>query len=284
MAARAWEEIVRVRRPLVSSVPVLCVGGATLGGSGRTPLAIACALSLASRLRVVLVSHAYGARAPKEPHVVLATDDVRVVGDEALECARAGLKVVVARERQRALDAAAATAHVIVLDGPLQLTPRPATLSLLAACAEEPWGSGACPPVGDMRAPRKALEEATDCVVTIGLTGMVAARSDGAWRGRELVSIEELRGTPLGLATGIARPWRVEAFLRQLGIVPRRVVRVANHAPLELRHDDAIQLWLVTGKDAGRVCGDAAATGQTAVIDYHLDLPPELQDLLASCF
>ena len=50
------------RLPHPSGVSIVSVGGATLGGSGKTPLAIACASALAaSGARVALVGHAYRA-------------------------------------------------------------------------------------------------------------------------------------------------------------------------------------------------------------------------------
>ncbi len=265
---------------------MLCVGGATLGGSGRTPLAIACARALAARsLRVVLVGHAYGAH-PRQPRVVQPGDDARLVGDEALECAHAllpiGVRVIVAPHRQDAIDAAH-DADVIVLDGPLQLEPRRATLSLLSVSAEAPWGSGACPPLGDLRATRGALEGAADRTLVIGTD--VPVRSDGVWLGSdELLPWKSLCGVRVGLATGIGRPERVEALVRNHGVVPTRVVRVANHARLDLDAHPSVELWLVTGKDHQRRGGWGTGGVKTARIDYHLDLPPFVNELLTSRF
>jgi tetraacyldisaccharide-1-P 4'-kinase len=189
---------------------------------------------------------------------------------------------MVARDRQRAIDAAVTHADVLVLDGPLQLTPRRATLSLLAVHAQAPWGNQACPPVGDLRAPRIALERAADRVVTIGPGGDVMWRSLGAWFGSTLVSWADVRRkfTRIGLATGIARPGRVETLLAEHGIEPRRTVRVADHGALEVPDDAGIDLWLITGKDASR----ARLAGKCATIDYHLALPAGIEELLASRF
>src|SRR5580693_1181686 len=112
MASRAWASTVRIERPLRwrSGVTVIVVGGSTLGGSGKTPLAVACAqvLRRAGR-RVALVGHAYRAH-PGTARFVSPEDDVRSVGDEALECATRlsadGVPVVVAETRQAALDLA----------------------------------------------------------------------------------------------------------------------------------------------------------------------------------
>jgi len=274
LLARAWGSFARVERPLTARAPALCVGGATLGGSGKTPLAIACARFLAEEgRRVALVSHAYRASPPRAPRVVAPDDDVAIVGDEALECARALgplAKVLVARRRQDALDEAA-NADVVVLDGPLQLAPKRATLSLLALDPAEPWGSGECPPAGNLRAPRAALLAAADRVVAS------RGESRGAWHGGELLTYERLATLRVGLVTGVARPHRVVDFLRARGVVPIASIAHADHARFEQPAAE-VDLWLTTAKDAARIDGPAA------VIDYHLDLPPSLRNELTSRF
>lgn len=275
LLARGWGRWAQVERPLAARVPVLCVGGATLGGSGKTPLALACARALAEHgRRVTLVSHAYRASPPASPRRVAPDDDPAVVGDEALECARAlgsTVTVLVARRREDAVEAAAA-ADVLVLDGPLQLAPRRATLSLLAVDADDPWGSGACPPAGDLRAPRQALVAAADLVVPVRGT------SRGAFVSGALVPFEALQTIDVGLATGIARPSRVLRLLAAHGVRPRVVLEHADHARLRLRRRSGL-LWLVTAKDAAR-----EARTDLGVLDYHLDLPPSLRKELLDRF
>jgi len=268
-AARVYASLVRVERPLRVTVPALCVGGATLGGSGKTPLAIAAAKALAARgHRVALIGHAYRAR-PSRARFVEPGDPVAVVGDEALEAARelAGTpaRVVVAPTRQLAVDLAQGAADVLVLDGPLQLAPRRARLSWLAVDELDPWGSGACPPAGDLRAPKASLLAATNAVVP------VRGRSRGAWDGETLLGWEALRGLRIGLVTSVARPHRVVALLRRNGVEPARVVVGPDHGPLpRFGADRDIDLWLTTGKDWSLLgCVRAAR------IDYHLRLPPE---------
>jgi len=271
--ARGWAKHAKLARPLTSAIPALSIGGATLGGSGKTPLAIACARRLAAMgHRVALVGHAYGASPPRTPRRVRPNDDPEIVGDEAIECARAvsEAEVLVARSKQDALDEAARAADVVVLDGPLQLAPRRATLSLLAVDAREPWGSGACPPLGDLRAPREALLAATDHVAR------VAGTSRGVIDGGRLVLWEELRALRIGLVTGVARPSRVHAFLHDHGIVPTCAVSFADHGAFHLPKAD-VDLWITTPKDHAR-------GAHHAFIDYHLDLPESVAKLLAARF
>ena len=89
----AWAEVSArtVVRSLRASgaTRIVAVGGSTLGGSGKTPLAIACARELArGGARVALVGHAYRAR-PGRARIVSTFDPLAEVGDEALVAAHA---------------------------------------------------------------------------------------------------------------------------------------------------------------------------------------------------
>ena len=272
-------------RPLVwgDEGCVIAVGGATLGGSGKTPLAIACARELArgdAGARVALVAHGYRAR-PGVARIVRADDDLEEVGDEALVAARAlrGIaSVVVAPSRQAALDRAAGLADVVILDGALQTTPRRASLALLALDAESPWGAGEVVPRGDLRATRQALLAACDGVVSLQHDGTEAAgpgasgepgepgaeSPPSSWRARvvsrgafvsgALVPWSSLSPLRLGLFLALARPVRLLTALGRRGIVPRRVVRVPDHGGTparlltSLRAYPSVDLWLASPK------------------------------------
>jgi tetraacyldisaccharide 4'-kinase len=265
---------------------IVAVGGATLGGSGKTPLAIACAAELASRgARVALVGHAYRAR-PRRARVVAVDDALHEIGDEALMAARAlapaGVRVVVAPGRGEAIAFAARDADILVLDGVAQTAPVRASLALLAVDAMVPWG-GACAvaPRGDLRAPKDALLRACDGVVAIGDASNLVAighapddspessplverwlgriASSGARVGDAILTWDDLARRRVGLLCALARPERVVRFLEGRGIVLRAIVRACNHGPVPAtvlaRAKDAriglrIDTWLATRKCA----------------------------------
>lgn len=285
-----------VRAPGEPALAVITVGGATLGGSGKTRVALACAQLLAERgANVVLIGHAYRA-APSRARVVLATDALAEVGDEALLCARAlasgaaaeRARVVVGPTRQAAIDHAASLvprARVIVIDGPLQLAPAKASLALLAVDAESPWGAGALPPAGDLRAPREALLEAADRLVEVGATP-AGARLDG--RTVALGDLAELarKGARIGLFTAMARPARLLRSLAGAGVPPAIVVQAPDHGPLTpavARALSSADLWLATAKCALHLEGLEPAV-RVAILDGRIELPPALAgDLLLAC-
>jgi tetraacyldisaccharide 4'-kinase len=271
-------------------VRVLAVGGATLGGSGKTPLAVACAAALAARgASVALVGHAYRAT-PGRARVVHGDDSLDEVGDEALLAARAldpwGVRVVVAPKRSAAVALAARMADVLVLDGVAQTSPLRASLALLAVDSIEPWGQAiALPPRGDLRAPVSRLLGACDMLVAVGserpvasLSGAHHARTEirGAWVGGELVRCEGLRRLRIGLLCALARPDRVVRSLAASGIAVRVVVRAPDHGPfsrggLQAIRRESVDLWLATPKCALHVpsgspvaCASSAAAPTAA--------------------
>lgn len=300
-AARVWSAIAsrRLARRLAwpDDVALVAVGGATLGGSGKTPLAIACARALVELggAPVALVGHGYRAR-PERARVVTPADDVAAVGDEAIACAT-GLarvaEVVVAPSRQQAIDFAVARgARVLVVDGLLTARPRRPTLALLAVDAVAPWGAGVCPPQGDLVASREALVRASDRVVAI---------DDASRRSRGAVPLDEPHAKPvplaelrartrrLGLATSIARPERLLRWLAAQGIVPDVCALGADHLPprLDARGGEVgagVDAWMTTAKCAAHLRRTARAGSRAPiwVVDHELYLGTELRAALAA--
>jgi tetraacyldisaccharide 4'-kinase len=295
--AAAWAPIARravVRRlARPAGVRVVTVGGATLGGSGKTPVAIACAAELAAAgARVALVGHAYRA-APLRARVVGEDDALRDVGDEALLAARSlagrlGACVVVAPDRADAVALASQLADVLVIDGVLQTAPVRASLALLAVDATEPWGRVArVPPAGHMRAPADALLAACDIVVSVGDGPQDDARivSGGAWVGGTLHAWYALVGARVGLLCAMARPERLVRSLARRGVALEVIVRARDHGPfgaraLALAARERVDLWLATPKCALHLCQRLSAP--VAILDFGVVLSPRIRALLAS--
>jgi len=291
---------------------VVAIGGATLGGSGKTPLAIACAQALASSgARVALVGHAYRAR-PGHARAVRHEDTLDDVGDEAILAARelagAGVIVVVAPRRTEAVAYAAHRSEVIVLDGVAQTAPVRASLALLAVDAHEPWGrTRAVPPLGDLRAPISALRSVSDALVAItdpridavdpSLEGSwpADAHSRGVWSGGRIVPWGDLAGTRVGLVCASARPHRVLRFLEARGLNVRAMIRDPDHGPLrsgaclvrglaDAERQSGVDLWLATAKCAIHLERSRYLTPSlpgVALIDYSLTLGTKLVERLS---
>ncbi len=262
-------------------VAVVAIGGATIGGSGRTALALSCAEYLHSRgARVAIVGHAYRARPGAKPRVVSTADALGDVGDEARMLARAlgdRANVVVAADRQRAMDLACALADVVILDGVLQTTPRRAHLSLLALREDAPWGSGLVIPAGDLRALPSRLVAACDQEVRVRIPLGAAAAA--------------LRHAPVGLFTAIARPGRLLAALAHAGLSIRAHVNLGDHGRLDrarvtraIAAASGVTAWLATPKCAEHLLPLAdllARRGTPAVwLEGRAEISPALSSAL----
>jgi tetraacyldisaccharide 4'-kinase len=294
-ASRAWAawSARSLARPLrlPEEARVIGIGGAVLGGAGKTPVAIAIARALAERgERPALVSHAYRAR-PSRALVVQPHDRASLVGDDALASARAlagtSAAVIVAPRRQDALDHAAALGHrTIVIDGLLQASPRRLAASVLVLDARAPWGSGACPPAGDLRAPPSALLAAADLVAAVGdppspslpaaairvpssLAGALSA-SDAR------TSIADLARARTGLLLAVAHPERVVTALAGAGVHPLVTLCLGDHdvpsrRVLDRASLEPVDLWLTTARCATKL---PAELGRAPVLalDHRVDV------------
>jgi len=298
-----------IARPLAlpRATHVIGIGGATLGGSYKTPFAIALADALASRGHAVaLVGHAYRAR-PREARVVTPGDRVAEVGDDALFAAqklsRTRATVVVGPSRQAAVDFAARTAPILIVDGLLQTRPARLARSILLVDRERGWGNGHCPPGGDLRASPAALFASTDAIAVV-VDDLVPAWEHGAPLAQQValgpqfdivsrlaravypdgtcISLSELRGGAVGLVLAIAHPERVMAGLARRGLRIAATALFADHdcpTPEAVKRvvptTQRIDVWLTTGKCATKL---PAFIGGAPVLtlDHAVRIPESL--------
>lgn len=305
----AWSAAARPVRPvpLPVNARVIGVGGATLGGSYKTPFVLALATLLATRRRAIsLAVHGYGARI-SEPRRVTRSDDVRDVGDEALYLAREldpfDVPVVVGKPWSAAIALAARHAPTVLADGLLQTRPRRVDRSFLVVDGGHAWRSGRCPPAGDLRASPSALGAALDEVIEVVDRVAVAdvssgrggpsehahpsfrAVSDilGVRRPRsETLPLDAVANLRVGLLVAIARPDRVLGALAARGIRPVEVRMFGDHRALPerpwfVRRPAHVELWITTGKCATKL--GAAYEGMPVwTLEHRLWLSPALGD------
>jgi len=295
-ASRAWRALADPVRParLPGSGFVIGVGGATLGGSGKTPVAAALALALSAHRRVAVAATAYRARASREL-VVRVDDDPRAVGDEALALARSlvphGITVVGGGDRSSVLALAASIAPLVIADGLLQARPHRLALSVLVLDGSAPWGSGACPPAGDLRADPAKLLDACDVIllgassgrapwqvrddrrVLVWHSALLGARTPSG----KLVGVEALASLRLGVTLAIARPERVLRELAEHGIHPATVRLSADHAQPAANGSipSGLDAWLTTDKCKTKL-GNELSGAPVWVLERRVELPSAL--------
>jgi tetraacyldisaccharide 4'-kinase len=207
-------------KPYRSKLPVICIGNFTVGGAGKTPLA----LTVAEMLRELghspaFLTRGFGGRIAGPHTVDPARDDFTDVGDEALLLARAA-PTIVARKRPDGARAIEETgASVIIMDDGFQNPSLVKDLSLIAADTSAGIGNGLIFPAGPLRAALSFQKERADAIVLIGdpastaeLPGLqcpvfhaaIAPQSETTWLQRQ----------PVLAFCGIGRPQKFFDTLR----------------------------------------------------------------------
>lgn len=136
------------------AAPVLCIGNLTVGGSGKTPVAIALAgQAAATGLKPGILSRGHGGSVSGPPHLVdPAHDSARHVGDEPLLLARAAPVAVSADRAAGARALLARGCDFLIMDDGFQSARIHIDYALLVVDARRGIGNGHVIPSGPMRA------------------------------------------------------------------------------------------------------------------------------------
>ena len=238
----------RVAKPptLDPGIPVVSVGGLTVGGVGKTPIV----RELINRLRAMGIeahglSRGYGGRLAGPVRVDPAAHTAADVGDEPLMLAR-DLPIWIARDRAEGAKAAVAGgAQALVLDDAHQNPTLRKAFSLVVVDGETrdeewPFGDGAVFPAGPMREPlAKGLARA-DAVIVLLPLGL--AEPDPAllqlFADKPVLVARLVADTPpppgpqLGFA-GVAKPWKVQRSLIAAGCELVDFAGFPDHATID---------------------------------------------------
>jgi tetraacyldisaccharide 4'-kinase len=152
-AAVARRRMTRARRERID-IPVICVGNFTVGGAGKTPVAIALARE-AKRMQLSpgFLSRGFGGSFPA-PHVVDAEhDSARHVGDEPLLLAEHAPVVVTPDRAAGAKLLASRSCDLLIMDDGFQSARIHMDYALLVVDGRHGVGNGHVIPGGPLRAP-----------------------------------------------------------------------------------------------------------------------------------
>ncbi len=237
----------RLARPGVRvGVPVVCCGNATVGGAGKTLLALDLARrALAAGQAVHVLTRGHGGRRSGLTRVE-PWHDAAAVGDEALLLAAVAPCWVSADRAAAARAAVAAGATLLVMDDGLQNPGLCKDLSLLVVDAVSGFGNGRLLPAGPLREPVAAAASRCQAAVVIGEGVIGAGVIDAGVIGDAVVALpgglprlqatlqpdEAMRGLAgrrvLAFA-GIGRPEKFFASLEQVGAVVTRAAFGDHH-------------------------------------------------------
>ena len=287
-----------------ADVPVLCVGNFTLGGTGKTPTAIALARMLADAgEKPFCLSRGYGGSVAGPKLVNVHHDPAAQVGDEALLLAHAAPTII---SRDRVAGAALATSRggsVIVMDDGLQNPSLKKDFTLAVIDRARGIGNGRVFPAGPLRAPLDAQLERTNALLVMGggdgardVVALAEQRGLPVLYGRLVAdhgAIESLKGRKVLAFAGIGNPEKFFSTAVEAGIAVTQRRAFPDHhcftaeeaAKLEMDADSEGLSLLTTEKDRARMAGDPALHAlatQVHVLPVALELnePEVLQALV----
>ena len=225
----AW----RVARPgWLAPVPVLCVGNAGVGGSGKTTVALDLGARLLARgRRVAFLTRGYGGRLAGPVRVDAVRHGAAEVGDEALLLAGMAASYVGGDRAATARRAVEQGAGVLVLDDGLQNSSLRKTLSLLVIDGAVGFGNGRVIPAGPRREPVGAAAARCGAAVLIGedVTGALGQLPAGLPVLRARLVSEVLPAGPLVAFAGIGRPEKFRETLSAAGGEVRALHAFPDH-------------------------------------------------------
>ena len=277
----------RMRRDGASAgIPVICIGNLTLGGTGKTPAAIAVAALLRQRGEIpFFLSRGYGGRMPGPLRVDPTMHRAADVGHEPLLLARTA-PAIVARDRVAgAALARAQGASVIVMDDGLQNPALRKDLRLAVIDAARGIGNACVFPAGPLRASLVVQRAHIAPMLSVAAGPGLPAALDGLPRlHAQLVpdpaAVSALAGRKVLAFAGIGHPEKFFATLRAAGIAIGAARAFPDHHPYTQgeAHDLLAQadreglVPVTTEKDRVRLDGAAGAAlaARTEVLPVKL--------------
>lgn len=260
-------------------VPVLCVGNAGLGGSGKTTVVLDLACRLRARgVAVHCLTRGYGGRVRGVLRVDKERHAADLVGDEPLLLADIAPTWVAGDRAAGARAAVAAGATALLMDDGLQNPTLIKTASLLVVDGRVGFGNGRVVPAGPLRELVPSAAARCRACVLIGedVAGVRRAVPQLPVLEAHLVSDRRLDGQRVFAFSGIARPAKFRQSLEEAGAVVTGTAWFPDHHPFSDRELECVLSRaqklgarpIVTAKDAVRL--PLAAQPLVDVLGVHL--------------
>ncbi len=281
-------------------VPVICIGNLTVGGSGKTPTALAvCARLWQNGIKAHFLIRGYGGGLKGPVRVDPERHTAADVGDEALLLGLAAPTWVGGDRSASAKAAIAAGAEMLVMDDGHQNGDLVKDLSFVVIDRGYGFGNGRIMPAGPLREAVPTGLKRADAVIALdggdggeredwpqavkeaGVPVLAAVMEPGA-------DNEAIAGKKVLAFAGIGRPEKFFASLEQLGCDVAARVSFPDHHAYDV--DEIMQLVekaaaggaipVTTAKDAARLPADARPMIQVLKAGVSFAEPEALDALL----
>ena len=223
------------------SVPVICVGNLSVGGTGKTPM-IEYLIRLLSTKRIATLSRGYKRHTKG---FVLAQEDTKIheIGDEPYQFKKKFKDILVAvdENRQRGIQSLMqldCSPEIILLDDAFQHRKVRADLNILLTAYNHLYADDCLLPTGDLREPKSGAKRADMVVVTKcpeNLSDLEKQQvkirlkitefqkvffshivyNDFVWNDLKTIPLNDLKERPFTLVTGIANAKPLVDFLNR---------------------------------------------------------------------
>ena len=278
-------------RPYRARARVICVGNLSVGGTGKTPLAIVIARMLQEDgHRPVFLSRGYGGSQHGPLLVDARSMTAEEIGDEPLLLARYGAVIVARSRRAGAMLAEQMNFDAIVMDDGHQNFALVKDLSLVVIDGDEGFGNGKLVPAGPLREPVAQGLGRADAVVVVGGSVPDLGSFDGPVLQSRLVGdCEPWRGRRVVAFAGIGRPEKFFAAARACGVDLAACVAFPDHHPYttaelsDLAHlsKERDAVLLTTEKDFARLMPEQRSEVGVFGVEMRLVDAQRLRHLLA---
>lgn len=258
-----------------SPVPVICVGNAVAGGSGKTPVALAL-MDLVRKHMIAqnpfFLSRGFGGTLNTPTLVDYTRHQYTDCGDEALLLAAAAPTIVARKRIDGAELAALEGGDLVIMDDGLQHGGLIKDISFLVIDGQAGFGNLKTLPAGPLREPLAEALAKTDAVILVGKDkrGVTHLIPDHIPVFHALVEADEAALPPkekIVAFAGLGRPEKFYNFLLDLGYDIAGWHPFADHHPysdadldmLEAEAMDKGAILVTTEKDYMRLKGHAKA-------------------------